>query len=226
MPLFRSRKLAVRLAVWIAGCSISIYSAAVYLDYTLSKHHIVEKSELQATQIVSSAVADLTATLAGVQRSTDLFARVLSATRPPHEEAARLLHDIVASRDDIYGATIAFEPTEEHPAGFAPYFFHSGGEVRFADLAAPEYRFTTKDWYAEPRSLRRAVWSEPYFDEGGGDALMTTYSVPLLGEGAGARDFMGVVTADITLERLQEYLGRIHLGTTGYAALLSRKGFS
>ena len=74
IPLFRSRKLAIRLAVWIAGCSIVIYSVAVYLDYTLSKQHIVEKSELQATQIVSSAVADLTAALAGVQRSTDLFA--------------------------------------------------------------------------------------------------------------------------------------------------------
>src|SRR6476660_8177783 len=53
---------------------------------------------------------------------------------------------------------------------------------------------------------------------------MTTYSVPLLGAGAGSRDFVGVVTADITLERLQAYLDRIRLGTTGYAALLSREG--
>ena len=222
--MFRSRKLAVRLAVWIAGCSLLIYSVAVYLDYALSKHHIVEKSELQATQTVSSAVADLTAALAGVQRSTDLFAQILSATRPPREEITRLLRDIVAARDDIYGATIALEPTKERPAGFAPYFFHHHNEVRYADLAAPEYQFTTKDWYTEPRRLRRAVWSEPYYDEGGGDVLMTTYSVPLLSAGSGGRHFRGVVTADITLERLQAYLGRIRLGTTGYAALLSREG--
>jgi sigma-B regulation protein RsbU (phosphoserine phosphatase) len=216
--------LAVRLAVWIAGCSILIYSVAVYLDYALSKRHIVEKSELQATQIVSSAVADLTAALAGVQRSTDLFAQVLSATHPPREEATQLLHDVVAGRDDIYGATIALEPTEKHPAGFAPYFFHDRDEVRYADLAAPNYRFTTKDWYTEPRRVRHAVWSEPYYDEGGGDVLMTTYSVPLLGTGSDGTDFVGVVTADITLRRLQDYLGRIRLGTTGYAALLSREG--
>jgi sigma-B regulation protein RsbU (phosphoserine phosphatase) len=179
---------------------------------------------LQATQIVSSAVADLTAALSGVQRSTDLFAQVLSATHPTREEAARLLREIVAARDDIYGATIALEPTEEHPAGFAPYFFHVRNEVRYADLTAPNYRFTTKDWYTEPRRLRHAVWSEPYYDEGGGDVLMTTYSVPLLGAGSGGRDFMGVVTADVTLGHLQDYLGRIRLGTTGYAALLSREG--
>ena len=224
VPLFRSRTLAIRLAVWIAGSSVVIYSLAVYLDYALSKRHIVEKSELQATQIVSSAVADLTAALAGVQRSTDLFAQILSETHPSPEEAGRLLRDVVARRDDIYGATIALEPTEEHPAGFAPYFFHARGEVRYADLAAPEYRFTTKDWYTEPRVLRHAVWSEPYYDEGGGDVLMTTYSVPLLRTGSDGGDFMGVVTADITLERLQEYLGRIRLGATGYAALLSREG--
>src|SRR6185369_15726172 len=184
----------------------------------------VEKSELQATQIVSSAVADLTAALAGVQRSTDLFAQVLSATHPSREETARILRDVVAGRDDIYGATIALEPTEEQPTGFAPYFFHARGEVRYADLAAPEYRFTTKDWYTEPLRLRHAVWSEPYYDEGGGDVLMTTYSVPLLGAGTGARNFVGVVTADITLEHLQAYLDRIRLGSTGYAALLSREG--
>ena len=53
---------------------------------------------------------------------------------------------------------------------------------------------------------------------------MTTYSVPLFGAGSAGRDFMGVVTADITLGRLQAYLDRIRLGTTGYAALLSREG--
>jgi sigma-B regulation protein RsbU (phosphoserine phosphatase) len=220
ITVFRGRTLAIRLAFWIAGSSILIYSAAVYLDYALSKRHIVEKSELQATQLVNSAVTDLTAALAGVQRSTDLFAEVLGATHPPRDEAARILRDVVAHRDDIYGATIALEPTEEHPAGFAPYFFHSRGEVRYADLTAPSYRFTTKDWYTEPRRLRHAVWSEPYYDEGGGNVLMTTYSAPLLG----GRDFTGVVTADVTLENLQNYLGRIRLGTTGYAALLSREG--
>jgi sigma-B regulation protein RsbU (phosphoserine phosphatase) len=67
------------------------------------------------------------------------------------------------------------------------------------------------------------VWSEPYYDEGGGDSIMTTYSVPLF-RSSGTGESIGVVTADVTLERLQAYLGRIRLGMTGYAALLSREG--
>lgn len=225
MPLkIHGHKLALRLAVWIAGCSILIFSVAVYLDYQLSRTHIVEKSELQATQIVSSAVSDLTAELAGVQRSTDLFAQVLDATRPPRDAATRLLEHLVATRDDIYGATIALEPKPDQPNGFAPYYFHSGKEVRYADLADPAYRYPTKAWYTEPRRQRRAVWSEPYYDEGGGDALMTTYSVPLFQSPVDPNEFSGVVTADITLVRLQTYLSRIRLGSSGYAALMSRDG--
>jgi len=44
------------------------------------------------------------------------------------------------------------------------------------------------DWYADPRwtwfqapkAQGKAVWSAPYFDEGAGNVLMTTYSAPFI----------------------------------------------
>lgn len=40
------------------------------------------------------------------------------------------------------------------------------------------------------------MWSEPYFDAGGGDVEMMTFSVPVTKEGR----FMGILTADFELK--------------------------
>jgi sigma-B regulation protein RsbU (phosphoserine phosphatase) len=61
-----------------------------------------------------------------------------------------------------------------------------------------------------------------YFDEGGGNVLMTTLSVPFhLGE---KKTFAGVVTADISLDWLKTLVARISVYNSGYAFLLSKNG--
>ena len=65
-------------------------------------------------------------------------------------------------------------------------------------------------------------WSEPYFDEGGGNIPMTTCSVPFYGE-AGGR-CAGVVMADVSLDWLTELVASIKVLKTGYSFLLSRNG--
>ena len=49
----------------------------------------------------------------------------------------------------------------------------------FSNLNGDEYNYFYKDWYLIPKTLNQPVWSEPYFDIGGGNLLMSTYSVPI-----------------------------------------------
>lgn len=80
------------------------------------------------------------------------------------------------------------------------------------------------DWYQLPRELGHAVWTEPYFDQGGSETFITTYSVPFYRIKDGGKHFAGVVRADISLHWLQEMIAEIKLYETGYAAILSRNG--
>ena len=84
--------------------------------------------------------------------------------------------------------------------------------------------YPLQDWYQIPHELRRSDWSEPYFDTGGGNALMATLSVPFFAGTGEARRIMGIVTADIALDWLTETVGSIKVLQTGYAFLLSRNG--
>ena len=53
---------------------------------------------------------------------------------------------------------------------------------------------------------------------------MTTYSLPFYGKVGGERRFLGIVTADVSLEGLQEIVSSIKILKTGYGFLISKNG--
>ncbi len=55
---------------------------------------------------------------------------------------------------------------------------------------------------ARPPRTEPGLWSDPYFDEGGGNVLMCTYSAPFFQ----GRKFAGVVTCDVTTDWISEFL--------------------
>lgn len=55
------------------------------------------------------------------------------------------------------------------------------------------YKIDEQPWLREPVDTESAVWSDPYFDEGGGNITMETYSVPIVVEGR----VVGVATTDL-----------------------------
>jgi sigma-B regulation protein RsbU (phosphoserine phosphatase) len=232
MP-FKS-KLAQRLAFWMAGTASLIFAAGIISDYRLSREHIIRNSELEARQVVVAAVSDLEAVFLGVQRSTDLFARVLGDRHLPASEMENLLRRTVVERDDLYGSAIALDPQASGFArGYSPYYYHDGragtagnGDLlKYANLAETYPRgYVQEPWFRQAQLSGKAIWTEPYFDADGGKALMTTYSSPIYRKQNGVPAFFGVVTADITLKSIQSCLNRIHLGKSGFAFMVSREG--
>lgn len=223
--LFKSR-LTRRLVIWMAGTASLIFTIGIISDYRLSREHIIRNSELEARQVVAAAASDLEAVFLGVQRATDLFARVLGDKQLPASEMDDLLRRTVDEREDLYGSAIALDPQASGFArGFSPYYYHDGGRLQHADLAQTYPRgYVQEPWFRLARQSGHAIWTEPYFDADGGRALMTTYSVPIYRRQAGEPVFFGVVTADITLKSIQSSLQRIHLGKTGFAFMVSREG--
>ncbi len=73
------------------------------------------------------------------------------------------------------------------------------------------------------REATESIW-EPYWDvflEGSQDQkFMTSISVPILKNG----QYVGIVAADITMDKLQEIVGRINPFADSYAYLLSNQG--
>jgi sigma-B regulation protein RsbU (phosphoserine phosphatase) len=109
---------------------------------------------------------------------------------------------------------------------YAPYYYKSSGGVRYAQLAGMQYDYFKWDWYRIPIKQKKPVWSEPYFDEGGGGVLMCTYSVPFY-ERTRARTNMeikGVVTADVCLDWLSTLVASVSNKQASYGFIISGLG--
>jgi PAS domain S-box-containing protein len=104
----------------------------------------------------------------------------------------------------VYGSAIAFATNEYEPNRrlFVRYVQRDGEKLRAWDPTVEGYDYTLphQEYWHTPRTTGRAVWTEPYFDEGAGDILMATYSVPFFRNGK----FWGIATVDIPLEPLRE----------------------
>jgi sigma-B regulation protein RsbU (phosphoserine phosphatase) len=217
--------LTTRLATMLTVCIALTLTAINTVDYQVSKRRILKEVETSAETTVAQAARDIEVRLASLEESTELLAEVLSQTPYTEAQLVALLRDVVDEREDLFGAALALDPrwAENPRRGFAAYFYYREGEVTYTDLAG-SYNYVLRSWYRETASSGQSGWSEPYFDEGGGNVYMSTYSAPVYRTIDGQRTFFGVVTADITLDELQYYLDRIELGESGFGFLLSRSG--
>ena len=140
------------------------------------------------------------------------------------DSMGRVTQRIVHDNPVVVGSTVAFVPgyNKRHEL-FAPYCYRESGtgEIKLKSLATTQYDYPSQEWFTKPIELDTGYWSEPYIDEGGGEMLMTTYSLPL-------RDSKGnvaaVITADISLDWLNELVGNISVYPNAYSVLLSRSG--
>ncbi|ADU63950.1 MAG: SpoIIE family protein phosphatase [Pseudodesulfovibrio sp.] len=218
--------IAYRLATLILSCAFVILAAILGYNYAYSRAIILRQSETNSRHLAQETASRIDSVLLSVQKVANNIAYALEDTSLSKDDVLKLNKRVIANNPEIYGMAIAFEPYAQEPEKlyFAPYHFRSGGRIAFTMLGNPDYRYFYMDWYQIPKELEQPIWTEPYNDQGGGGVVMATYAVPFFRHENGKKVFAGVVTADISLEWLQDMLDDIHIFDTGYAFLLSRQG--
>lgn len=214
--------IATRLILIISLGTSLIF--ATMLGFTQWRaHRIIEHQVIDnARNITSAAAAQIATILEDTSWVVERMAGRLQAGMTD-ETLRQMLRATLEHNPQIYGSTVAFEPQVlANPSRrYAPYIYRKENKSVFRQLE-DSYDYVEQDWYRIPHAQGRASWSEPYFDEGGGDSLMTTFSVPFQ-SGKDGR-FAGIVTADINLDWLASVLGEVKVLKSGYLFLLSADG--
>lgn len=133
-----------------------------------------------------------------VEGAAQALATRVRQERLTPQNAPAAIRQMLTEHPAIFGSTIAFAPTDAMTKA-SPYVYRQDGQLVDKDLAANDYDYTRWPWYTEPRDRGEAVWSEPYYDEGGGNVQMTTYSIPVFTDETKGM-LLAVVTADVALE--------------------------
>ena len=224
--IFRNRGITFKLIFFILTSCIIIFVGIFSYNYEISREIIIEKIEESARNLTLGTVSKIEAVLRPAEKAPAQIAHLLERLSHDRQRLESMIRLTVEQNPEIYGSTVAFEPHafDENSLYFAPYFHRVEDEIKYVDLGTDEYNYPGKDWYSLPKKLGRPVWIEPYYDEGGGDILMTTYSVPFYADKNGKRTFAGIVTADVSLSWLQKMIASIKIEKTGYAFLVSKSG--
>jgi sigma-B regulation protein RsbU (phosphoserine phosphatase) len=219
--------LAFRMSLFILTSTACIFIAAFGYSYFYSRGQILADVEKNAEIITIATVSKIEIVLNGVEKVPSYLARSLGNSKPALPELQKQIIDLLQTNPEIFGSAVAYEPYAFDGKALysAPYICRSkyGGLVP-SFLGSDEYKYFFMDWYQIPKELGKPVWSEPYFDEGAGNIMMSTYSVPFYSYKDGKQIFTGIVTADISLEWLMETIKKISSHQSSYSFLISRNG--
>ena len=218
--------IASKLAFSVVASTALIFLVVFLVNYRRSYSSLLDNVEQNVDNLAHRTANRIDKVLAAVEKVPQNVAHALEASDLDRENLLKTVRLMVEKNPEICGGTIAFEPNAFDPAEtyFAPYCYLDGDTFAFTFLGGKGYHYFYMDWYAIPRELDRPVWSEPYYDEGGGNFLMATYSVPFHSGPENSRAFRGVVTADISLAWLQRLVSSISIFQSGYAFLISQNG--
>jgi sigma-B regulation protein RsbU (phosphoserine phosphatase) len=216
------KSVASRLIFWIAGTTAVLFTVGTVYSYRAARDQAIRDAQRRAVLIAESQARLVEEVLHSAEEGARLLATTLGHTTATNEELENVIRAFVEGNPRVYGSTAAANP--ETRGLYAPYFYRGATGIARADLATEAYDYPRKEWYTSAASAGEPRWSEPYFDEGGGNVLMVTYTVPVFTDGAGDGRFVGVVTADIALEWLADLIESQGLGGSAYALVFSRRG--
>lgn len=200
------RTLYARLTLWVMLTVIVVFTIITLIVTYLSSTAVLEGSTENAQSRMEIANQHINSVLVAVEVAVENSVPEVESKLDNPDGMYRVVSRLLELNPNIIGSTVAFEPYYYPSKGeqFSPYAYRDiDSTVHVKQLGTADYEYHYMDWYLIPKLLKKNYWSEPYFDHGGGEQMMTTYSHPLYD--ANGRIY-AVMTADVSLEWLTDLL--------------------
>ena len=217
-------KLVKRINFAVVAVTAALFVAiAVFVAFSTSK---MMESEARSTveNVVMATVGRIDRLMATVESAVENSTWIVAERLDNPDYMFRITSELVLNNPLIVGSTIAFEPNFFPSKGYYYSAFSckdgKGGVKRFQQ-GGEDFKYHGMDWYRIPKEAKTASWCEPYFDKGGAEIMMCTYSVPLMDR---TGKVFAVLTADVSLEDLTRHVAEIEPYPDSYAVLRSQKG--
>ena len=213
----------LRLSLVVLGI-VSVLFAFAFLGNSHSARRYVRNESIERAQsALDNTLLRINSVLQSVEITVHNMSWLVAENLDKPEKLYDITKHIVDSNDFISGSAIAFEPYyyEKYGRFFSPYSYRDGESINSIQLGTEKYDYHYMDWYQIPKLLNEPYWSEPYYDEGGGEIIMTTYSYPIYDENG---LLVAMFTADLSLEWFAEQVNNIKPYPNAFNIMIGRGG--
>ena len=220
----KSKSFSTRLSLNVL-LIVTILFVIVLGIVAVSSHMLIsDEAKRSASNILKATILDVEKTLQSVESTVKDASWLAKENDKDEKYLYHITSKVVEENSYIIGSAIAFDSCYfEGRHFFSPYSYEDAetGELKSKELGTETNDYFTQEWYSEPKNTGNPHWSEPYFDVGGGEQMMTTYSYPI-------KDSTGrvyaIITADISLDWLSEKVSAIHPYEHSQTILISAQG--
>lgn len=219
-----SKSFSTRLSLNVL-LIVTIFFIVVLGIVAVSSHLLIsEEATRSASNILKANILDIEKTLQTVESTVKDASWLVKENSKDEKYLYHITSKVVDENTNIIGSAIAFDSCYFNGRHFfSPYSYEDPetGELKSKELGSDENDYFSQEWYVEPKKSGKPHWSEPYFDTGGGEQMMTTYSYPIKDS---AGNIYAIITADISLEWLSQKVDDIHPYEHSHSTLISAKG--
>ncbi len=212
------KSITTRFSTAVLIVSTFILLLIIGINYLFIKNQLTKVANTKAKLEIYKSQDKINKILFKAINSCDDAKDKLQTQGLDKKNISKILTKALRHNSNIYGMAVAMKPGLIYKKLFCPYYYKKDKQIVYVNLATKKYNYLNQPWYNNVSKSRVAKWSEPYFDKGGGETLMATYSNPIFFEGK----FAGVVTIDLSLKKLSKVVSSIHILKSGYAFLLSK----
>jgi phosphoserine phosphatase RsbU/P len=214
------KSISIRFALASVCVALLILALTGSINYIFLKDELLHDAANKAKLIEKNSRYQIDSLIIKTKETSLRLEKIFEENGFDEENIRKTLTKVLKDENSFFGSTIAFEPNLLVKKPFSPYFYKKNSTILYTNLAQNGYDYLHKDWYILPKKRHTSLWSEPYFDKGGGNVLMATYSNPLYHN----KKFIGVLTIDLSLKKIQEVVSSIEVLDSGYAFILSKNG--
>lgn len=218
-----ARSFSKRLILNILAIVIALF--VVVLGVIALFSHLIIDGEVNrnAKNTLNASISRVSSTLQSVEATVQSSAWVVKQNLHNPDFLYEVTQQIVAANPIIIGSAIAFD--SNYYAGhhhFAPYAcVGASGEIHTFQLGTTYNDYFNQQWYTLAQQRGKPIWSDLYYDDGGAQQLMTTYSYPIYDT---CGRFIAVITADIPLQWIQHEVDSIRPYKNSYTIFVASNG--
>lgn len=217
------RSFSLRMSLYILFAASSVFLLAFWNYFRQARHSVSEEAVELAEVKLENTILQINQVLASVEVAVKNLSWLVADNLETPDYMYELTRRVLESNSHVVGSAIAFEPEYYPEKGvlFSPYSYRSEEGIQSKQLGTEDYEYHYMDWYLIPKLLETSYWSEPYFDDGGAEVVMTTFSLPLYDAGG---KMYAVFTADISLEWFAEKVNGIKSYPNAFNYMIGRGG--
>lgn len=226
MKRIYSHSFATKLSIYVLSFTLVVFTCVMALFYHYSREKITDDAIDHAHGALKNIATQISGELRIVESTLKQSTWLIEKNRNHPDSLRNLIIPIVSGNNLIVGSGIAFVPEYYKEKGkyFMPYASAESSQsqdIKYQVLGGTDYDYPCMDWYLIPKLLKQSYWSEPYYDTGGGNTIMSTYSLPLCDKQG---EVYAIFTANISLSHFTDIVNQLKPYASSYTFLLSRNG--